>query len=199
MGEAKRINDNSSNKTAVPDTALYAFSQGAHTIMDGSPPAHREFQVYDLAPFKAMFLINPVTAALAYKEAIDAHGAEEAREPTQDEMNRMVDDMRMQYLNRFGREMYEQAVSPAEREAGVVSKGARVAIIDITGVPTVDTHVASVLIRASQAVRILDAEVVLTGIRSRVARTLVELGVDLGGLVTRGSLQASITYAQSRL
>ena len=81
---------------------------------------------------------------------------------------------------------------------GVVSKGARVAIIDITGVPTVDTHVASVLIRASQAVRLLGAEVVLTGIRSRVARALVELGVDLGGLVTRGSLQAGITYAQSR-
>ena len=81
---------------------------------------------------------------------------------------------------------------------GVVSKGARVAIIDITGVPTVDTHVASVLIRASQAVRLLGAEVVLTGIRSKVARALVELGVDLGGLVTRGSLQAGITYAQSR-
>src|SRR5215213_2810468 len=79
---------------------------------------------------------------------------------------------------------------------GVVSKGARVAIIDITGVPAVDTHVASVLIRASQAVRLLGAEVVLTGIRSRVARALVELGVDLGGLVTRGSLQAGITYAQ---
>ncbi len=82
---------------------------------------------------------------------------------------------------------------------GVVSKGARVAIIDITGVPTVDTHVASVLIRASQAVRLLGAEVVLTGIRSKVARALVELGLDLGGLVTRGSLQAGITYAQSRL
>jgi len=82
---------------------------------------------------------------------------------------------------------------------GVVSRGARVAIIDITGVPTVDTHVASVLIRASQAVRLLGAEVVLTGIRSRVARALVELGVELGGLVTRGSLQAGITYAQTRL
>ncbi|MET0621943.1 MAG: response regulator [Pyrinomonadaceae bacterium] len=82
---------------------------------------------------------------------------------------------------------------------GVVSKGARVAIIDITGVPTVDTHVASVLISAAQAVRLLGAEVVLTGIRSRVARALVELGVDLGGLVTRGSLQAGIIYAQSRL
>ncbi|HEX8561067.1 MAG TPA: response regulator [Pyrinomonadaceae bacterium] len=82
---------------------------------------------------------------------------------------------------------------------GVVSRGARIAIIDITGVPTVDSHVASVLVRAAQAVRLLGAEVVLTGIRSKVARSLVELGVDLGGLVTRGNLQAGIAYARSRL
>ncbi|HEX7313085.1 MAG TPA: response regulator [Pyrinomonadaceae bacterium] len=82
---------------------------------------------------------------------------------------------------------------------GVVARRARIAIIDITGVPTVDTHVASVLIRAAQAVRLLGAEVVLTGIRSRVARSLVELGVDLGGLKTRSNLQAGITYARSHL
>lgn len=82
---------------------------------------------------------------------------------------------------------------------GVVARGARIAIIDITGVPTVDTHVASVLIRAAQAVRLLGAEVVLTGIRSRVARSLVELGVDLGGLNTRSNLQAGITYARAHL
>ena len=82
---------------------------------------------------------------------------------------------------------------------GVVARGARIAIIDITGVPTVDTHVASVLIRAAQAVRLLGAEVVLTGIRSRVARSLVELGVDLGGLNTRSNLQAGITYARAHV
>jgi anti-anti-sigma regulatory factor/FixJ family two-component response regulator len=82
---------------------------------------------------------------------------------------------------------------------GVVSSGARIAIIDITGVPTVDTQVASVLVQSAQAVRLLGAEVVLTGIRSKVARSLVELGVDLGGLVTRGNLQGGITYAQSHL
>jgi CheY-like chemotaxis protein/anti-anti-sigma regulatory factor len=82
---------------------------------------------------------------------------------------------------------------------GVVSKGARIAIIDITGVPTVDTHVASALIQSAQVVRLLGAEVVLTGIRSRVARSLVELGVELGDLVTRSKLQGGISYAQSRL
>jgi anti-anti-sigma regulatory factor len=79
---------------------------------------------------------------------------------------------------------------------GVVARGARIAIIDITGVPTVDTHVASVLIRAAQAVRLLGAEVVLTGIRPKVAKSLVELRVELGGLVTRSNLQAGISYAR---
>jgi CheY-like chemotaxis protein len=82
---------------------------------------------------------------------------------------------------------------------GVVSKGARIAIIDITGVPTVDTHVASVLVQSAQVVRLLGAEVVLTGIRAKVAQSLVELGVELGGLVTRSKLQNGITYARSRL
>jgi|GEM_PF-2381548 len=82
---------------------------------------------------------------------------------------------------------------------GVVARGARIAIIDITGVPTVDAHVAGALVQSSQAVRLLGAEVVLTGIRSKVARSLVDLGVDLSGLVTRSKLQAGISYAHSRL
>jgi CheY-like chemotaxis protein len=82
---------------------------------------------------------------------------------------------------------------------GVVSRGARFAIIDITGVPSVDTYVASALIRAAQAVRLLGAEVVLTGIRSKVARSLGESRVDLTSIVTRSKLQGGIEYAQSRL
>ena len=82
---------------------------------------------------------------------------------------------------------------------GVVSRGARIVIIDITGVPTVDAHVAGALVQSAQAVRLLGAEVVLTGIRSKVARSLVQLGVDLSGLVTRGNLQAGISYARTRI
>ncbi len=82
---------------------------------------------------------------------------------------------------------------------GVVERGARIAVIDITGVPTVDTHVASTLIQAAQTVRLLGAEAVLTGIRSRVAQTLVGLGVDLGSLVTRSTLQSGIHYSTEYL
>lgn len=82
---------------------------------------------------------------------------------------------------------------------GVVERGARVAIIDITGVSEVDTHAAGMLMQAAQMVRLLGAEVVLTGIRPRVAQALVGLGVDLGDLVTRKDLQSGIAYALEQL
>jgi rsbT co-antagonist protein RsbR len=78
---------------------------------------------------------------------------------------------------------------------GVAQQQAHVAIIDITGVQVVDTQIANTLVQAAQAVRLLGARVVLTGIRPDVAQTLVHLGVDLGHLVTRGSLQNGIAYA----
>jgi PAS domain S-box-containing protein len=80
---------------------------------------------------------------------------------------------------------------------GIERSQARVAILDITGVPLVDTQVAKSLLTAAQAVRLLGARVVLTGIRPEVAQTLVGLGVDLGGIVTHSTLQSGIAYATS--
>jgi rsbT co-antagonist protein RsbR len=79
--------------------------------------------------------------------------------------------------------------------AGIAESRSQVAILDITGVPIVDTQVANALIRAAQSVKLLGAQVVLTGIRPEVAQTLVGLGADLSGLVTRSSLQTGIAYA----
>ncbi|MDI1433265.1 PAS domain-containing protein [Polyangium sorediatum] len=76
-----------------------------------------------------------------------------------------------------------------------VGKQTRVVIIDITGVKQVDTHVANTLLRTAQALGLVGAEVVLTGIRSDVARTLVELDVSLASLVVRGTLASGIAYA----
>ncbi|MEP7187757.1 MAG: STAS domain-containing protein [Roseiflexaceae bacterium] len=78
---------------------------------------------------------------------------------------------------------------------GVATRRASTVILDITGVAIVDTQVADAFIRASQAVSLLGAQVVLTGIRPEVAQTLVQLGVDLHSIITRGTLQDGITYA----
>ncbi len=80
---------------------------------------------------------------------------------------------------------------------GVTAHRARVAIIDITGVRSLDTFGAQTLIGAAQALRLLGATAVLTGIRPTIAQTLVDLGVDLGGLHTRSSLQDGIAFAAS--
>jgi rsbT co-antagonist protein RsbR len=78
---------------------------------------------------------------------------------------------------------------------GVAGNRATTAIVDITGVPVVDTQVAGALVRAAQAVELLGARVLLTGIRPEVAQTLVGIGVSLGSIITRSTLQDGITFA----
>lgn len=78
---------------------------------------------------------------------------------------------------------------------GISRSHARIAILDITGVSTVDTLVANTLIGAAKAVRLLGAQMVLSGIRPEVAQTLIGLGIDLQSIVTCGTLQAGIAYA----
>jgi rsbT co-antagonist protein RsbR len=81
---------------------------------------------------------------------------------------------------------------------GISQTRANTVIIDITGVPMVDTQVADVLIRAADAVRLLGATAMITGIRPEVAQTLIGLGVDLSGLQTLGSLQSGIALALNK-
>lgn len=78
---------------------------------------------------------------------------------------------------------------------GVQSNRARMALIDITGVPVVDTAVAGALLKAAHGIRLLGAEPVLTGIRPDVAQTIVGLGVDLSGITTRATLEEGLAYA----
>ncbi len=70
-----------------------------------------------------------------------------------------------------------------------------VAVIDITGVPTIDTQTAQHLLETVAAVRLLGADVVLTGVRPVIAQTLVHLGVDLSTVSTRSSLAAGLQTA----
>lgn len=78
---------------------------------------------------------------------------------------------------------------------GIATNRVTTAIIDITGVPVVDTQVATVLVRATQAAKLLGAEVTLTGIRPEVAQLLINLGVELSGITTRNTLQSGVREA----
>lgn len=78
---------------------------------------------------------------------------------------------------------------------GVTDTNSAVALLDITGVPTIDTQTAQHLIETIAAVRLLGAEVVLTGVRPAIAQTLVHLGVDLSDVMTRSSLAAGLRMA----
>jgi PAS domain S-box-containing protein len=78
---------------------------------------------------------------------------------------------------------------------GVAQHHARTVILDITGVPLVDSQVALALMQAAQAVQLLGAQVILTGIRPDVAQSLVGLDIRFDQIITLGSLQAGIAYA----
>lgn len=78
---------------------------------------------------------------------------------------------------------------------GVATHRATIALLDITGLPIVDTQVAHALVRAAQAVKLLGAQIILTGIRPEVAQTLVGMGADLSGIVTLNNLQKGIVHA----
>ena len=76
---------------------------------------------------------------------------------------------------------------------------AQIVIIDITGVPVVDTSVASYLIRAVQATQLLGCQSILVGISPEIAQTLVGLGVDFSRIITRATLQNGLEYGLKRL
>ena len=71
----------------------------------------------------------------------------------------------------------------------------KVAILDISGIPVVDTLVARHLITAASAARLMGAECIITGIRARISQTLVQLGVDLTGFITRSTLADGLQLA----
>lgn len=74
---------------------------------------------------------------------------------------------------------------------------AHVAILDVTGVPGAGPEVVDGLVQAAKAVRLLGAQVVLTGIQPSMAQMLTSMGSSLAGIVTRGTLESGIAYAMS--
>lgn len=81
----------------------------------------------------------------------------------------------------------------------IVETGSSVAIIDITGVPTVDTLVAQHLLKTVAAARLMGADCIISGIRPQIAQTIVHLGVTLGDVVTKATLADAFMIALQRI
>jgi rsbT co-antagonist protein RsbR len=81
----------------------------------------------------------------------------------------------------------------------IVETGSEIVILDITGVPVIDTAVAKHLLETVAAARLLGAEALLVGLSTRTALTLVHLGLDLGGVTTRTTLAKGLELAFARL
>ena len=77
----------------------------------------------------------------------------------------------------------------------IVSTGSSIAIMDITGVPTVDTLVAQHLLKTAAAARLMGAQCLISGIRPQIAQTMVHLGVQMGDIVTKATLADALAYA----
>lgn len=80
----------------------------------------------------------------------------------------------------------------------LVETGSELAIIDITGVPTVDTLVAQHLMKTVTAIRLMGAESIVSGIRPQIAQTIVHLGIDLQGIQTRATLADALAEAMRK-
>ena len=81
----------------------------------------------------------------------------------------------------------------------VIETGSEIVILDITGVPIVDTAVARHLLETVSAARLLGAEVLIVGLTTRIAMTLVQLGVELAGVTTRTTMAKGLALAFRRL
>ncbi|WP_343602934.1 STAS domain-containing protein [Roseateles sp.] len=80
----------------------------------------------------------------------------------------------------------------------IVETGSALAIIDITGVPTVDTLVAQHLLKTVTAIRLMGADAIISGIRPQIAQTIVHLGIDLEGITTKATLADALALAMRR-
>jgi hypothetical protein len=100
-------------KNGFIERSFEAFGNAMHPIMDNGSPAHRPFQIYD----NARYGDNVLTYRIG-EWCVDMimHSEGEARNPTSDEMNQMVDEMRLRFYETYGEEAYNQAVPEEQRQ-----------------------------------------------------------------------------------
>lgn len=132
----------------------------------------------------------------AERERLIAHQSDELRELSTPLLPIADGVLAMPLIGAIGPARAEEIVRTLIR--GISEQEARFALIDITGVHTIDAEVAAMLVNTASAARLLGAEVVLTGVKPGIALALVDLGVVLAGVTTMGTLASGISYALRR-
>jgi PAS domain S-box-containing protein len=149
-----------------------------------------------------MAILHDVTEDMAQRETIRAAQAEIAAQ------QQMIDTLSSPVVTLWkdilmlplvGTVSSDRALKVTESLLNTIStQRAQCVIMDITGVPIVDTRVAYYLIQTAQACRLLGCDVVLVGISSEIAQTLVQANVDLSSIMTLVNLQAGLAWAFAR-
>jgi rsbT co-antagonist protein RsbR len=80
----------------------------------------------------------------------------------------------------------------------IVESGSKIAILDITGVPTVDTQTAQHLMKTVSATRLMGADCIISGIRPQIAQTIVHLGIDIYDITTKATMADAVKEAMAR-
>jgi rsbT co-antagonist protein RsbR len=146
------------------------------------------------------FVYLDISARKRAEEALRRAAASESTLATQDEIIRALSCPLIPFgkgallMPLIGEINHGRATRIVEELArGVVEQQATIAILDVTGVPNVDAEVADALLRAASVVRLLGADVMLTGIQPGIARVIVELGIDMSGFMVKSSLRDGLS------
>jgi rsbT co-antagonist protein RsbR len=133
---------------------------------------------------------------LAARERVIAHQSDELRELSTPLLPIADGVLAMPLIGTISPVRAEEILHTLLR--GISAQRARFALIDVTGVHAMDADVATMLVGTARAARLLGTEVVLTGISPSIALALVQLGVDLTGVTTMGTLASGISFALRR-
>ncbi|MDI1478071.1 PAS domain S-box protein [Polyangium sp. y55x31] len=191
-------------RTGRCDNVLYQFVRKDGSLLDVmlSAIADRDEEGNTV---RSQAVLTDVTERLAAERAAQAAAAQEETIRAQREMLRAMSTplvplgdgvLLMPLVGTVDSARAEQMM--AALLDGVVTHAAEVAILDVTGVPSVDASVAEALVRATKAVGLLGARVVITGLGPSAAHALVELGLELGGMATKATLRDGLAAARKR-